>query len=251
MVASSTGPAITSSRWVEPTRKRWMSPVATPTDIDSLSRPKAVFSSAARRSSRCMAVAVAAARGAWSGPWNRKSSASPPNLSRPPPRPAATSRMAPNTRLSVSTSSSAPRRPRLSRRSDSAVKPDTSAKHNVPSTMRDRASGASAIQDSAISGTWRRRRAYSLEVVPGARAVADLHLAARCPSLPASMSARHHHQAPGSPVQVTPARRSAASTVLRNSIAIVVGPTPPTRGVIQPATSSQRSSTSGRRRRPS
>ena len=37
-----------------------------------------------------------------------------------------------------------------------------------------------------------------------------------------------------------PARRSAASTALRNNIAIVVGPTPPTRGVIQPATSSQR-----------
>src|SRR5262249_20254320 len=36
------------------------------------------------------------------------------------------------------------------------------------------------------------------------------------------------------------ARRSAASTAFRNSIAIVVGPTPPTRGVIHPATSSHR-----------
>src|SRR5215211_6140303 len=45
--------------------------------------------------------------------------------------------------------------------------------------------------------------------------------------------------------------RSAASTALRNSIAIVVGPTPPTRGVIAPATSSQRSSTSGSSLRPS
>jgi hypothetical protein len=44
---------------------------------------------------------------------------------------------------------------------------------------------------------------------------------------------------------VRPARRSAASTALRNSRAIVVGPTPPTRGVIAPATSSHDSSTSG------
>src|SRR6476659_1648369 len=42
-----------------------------------------------------------------------------------------------------------------------------------------------------------------------------------------------------------PARRSAHSTALRKSMAMVVGPTPPTRGVIHPATSSQRSSTSG------
>ena len=47
-----------------------------------------------------------------------------------------------------------------------------------------------------------------------------------------------------------PARRSAASTAFRNNIAIVVGPTPPTRGVIQPATSSHDSSTSGSNLRP-
>jgi hypothetical protein len=41
--------------------------------------------------------------------------------------------------------------------------------------------------------------------------------------------------------------RSAARTALRNSIATVVGPTPPTRGL---ATWAQASSTSGRRRRP-
>jgi len=44
--------------------------------------------------------------------------------------------------------------------------------------------------------------------------------------------------------------RSAAVTALRNSIATVVGPTPPTRGVIAPATSAQDSSTSGSSRRP-
>ena len=47
-----------------------------------------------------------------------------------------------------------------------------------------------------------------------------------------------------------PTRRSAASTAFRNSIAIVVGPTPPTRGVIQPATSAHASSTSGSSLRP-
>ena len=45
--------------------------------------------------------------------------------------------------------------------------------------------------------------------------------------------------------------RSAASTVLRSSIARVVGPTPPRRGVIQPATSRTASSTSGTTCRPS
>ncbi len=40
--------------------------------------------------------------------------------------------------------------------------------------------------------------------------------------------------------------RSAHSMALRKSMAIVVGPTPPTRGVIAPATSSHDSSTSGR-----
>ena len=39
-------------------------------------------------------------------------------------------------------------------------------------------------------------------------------------------SATHAHGAPAA------TRRSAASTALRNSIAIVVGPTPPTRGVM-------------------
>ena len=42
-----------------------------------------------------------------------------------------------------------------------------------------------------------------------------------------------------------------AATVLRSSIATVVGPTPPRRGVIQPATSAHASSTSGSSLRPS
>src|SRR6266581_2742577 len=46
-------------------------------------------------------------------------------------------------------------------------------------------------------------------------------------------------------------RRSAASTVLLRSMARVVGPTPPRRGVIQDATSATDSSTSGITRRPS
>ena len=47
------------------------------------------------------------------------------------------------------------------------------------------------------------------------------------------------------------ALRSAASTVLRRSIARVIGPTPPMRGVIQPATSATDSSTSDNSRLPS
>ena len=47
------------------------------------------------------------------------------------------------------------------------------------------------------------------------------------------------------------ARRSAASTALRNNMARVIGPTPPMRGVIQPATSAADSSTSDKRRFPS
>ena len=50
---------------------------------------------------------------------------------------------------------------------------------------------------------------------------------------------------------MAPARRSAASTALRNSIARVIGPTPPIRGVIQPATSATDSSTSDSSRLPS
>ena len=46
-------------------------------------------------------------------------------------------------------------------------------------------------------------------------------------------------------------RRSADSTRLRKRRAIVVGSTPPTRGVILPATASQASLTSGRSFRPS
>ncbi len=48
-----------------------------------------------------------------------------------------------------------------------------------------------------------------------------------------------------------PVARSAAVIALRNSIATVVGPTPPTLGVMAPATRAQDSSTSGSRRLPS
>jgi hypothetical protein len=56
---------------------------------------------------------------------------------------------------------------------------------------------------------------------------------------------------PGASAPFHVKRRSAASMALRKSMATVVGPTPPTRGVIAPATAPHDSATSGRRRRPS
>ena len=63
----------------------------------------------------------------------------------------------PNTRLSVSTISSAPIRPRRDSRSVRAVKPETSANTSVPSTTRQSAPGASSSHTRVLGGTWRRR----------------------------------------------------------------------------------------------
>ena len=98
----------------------------------SSSRPMALGVRLASRMLRRISTAADAARVACPSPWKRNSSASPPNLRSIPPRPSATSSIAPNTSFSVSTSASAPTRPWRTSRSVSAVNPEMSAKHNVP-----------------------------------------------------------------------------------------------------------------------
>ena len=134
-----------------------MSPACTPTDIDSEKRPADVGTAAAARSEARISTAASQACSGWPSPRKRNSSASPPNLSSSPPRVAAMVSIGPKTRLSASTISSAPIRPCRESRSVRAVKPDTSAKTSVPSTVRCSAPGASSSQTSVRGGTWRRR----------------------------------------------------------------------------------------------
>ena len=104
---------------------------------------------------RRISTAADAARVACPSPWKRNSSASPPNLRSIPPRASAMSSIAPNTSLSVSTSASAPTRPCRTSRSVSAVKPEMSAKHKVPSTNRVRGPSPSPAIAAARAGTCR------------------------------------------------------------------------------------------------
>ena len=156
-VAVAPGPSTRSSRVGEPTRKRWMSPEWTPTDMESRRRPTEVGTSAACRRAVRISTAASQACSAWSSPWKRKSRASPPNLSSSPPRFAAMRSIGPKTRLRVSTISSAPIRPRRDNRSVSAVKPETSANTSVPSRTRHRAPGVSSSHVRATGGMCRRR----------------------------------------------------------------------------------------------
>ena len=167
-VAEAPGPRISSSRVGEPTRKRWMSPECTPTDIDRDSRPTDVRTLAESRSAARISTAASHACSGWSGPRKRKSRASPPNFSSSPPRAALIRSIGEKTRFSVSTISSAPIRPRRERRSVRAVNPETSAKTRVPSTTRPLAPGASWSHRSATGGTWRRRSGTcSVRLSPG------------------------------------------------------------------------------------
>ena len=138
IVAVTSAPTTTSSRWLEPTRKKGNSAEWRPTDMVSSSRPMALGVRLLSRMLRRISTAADAARVACPSPWKRNSSASPPNLRSIPPRASAMSSIAPNTSLSVSTSASAPTRPCRTSRSVSAVNPEMSAKHKVPSTNRVR-----------------------------------------------------------------------------------------------------------------
>ena len=155
------GPRMSSSRVGEPTRNRWMSPEWSPTDIFSESRPTEVGTAAAWRSAVRISTAASHACSVWSGPVKRNSNASPPNFSSSPPRVPAIRSIGPNTRLRVSTISSAPIRPRRDSFSVSAVKPETSANTSVPSTTRHNSPGVSSSHASAIGGTCRRRSVMS------------------------------------------------------------------------------------------
>ena len=155
IVAVTSAPTTTSSRWLEPTRKNGNSAEWRPTDIVSSSRPMALGVRLLSRMLRRISTAADAARVACPSPWNRNSSASPPNLRSIPPRASAMSSIAPNTALSVSTSASAPTRPCRTSRSVSAVNPEMSAKHNVPSTNRVRGPSPSLAIAAARADTCR------------------------------------------------------------------------------------------------
>ena len=61
VVVLAAGPAMTSSRWEPPTRNAWISPLCTPTDICSGTRPTEVGSSGlAQRGPRISTAALAA-----------------------------------------------------------------------------------------------------------------------------------------------------------------------------------------------
>ena len=136
------GRARAARGWGTPTRKSSTSPEWTPTDIDSEKPARPTWAPRRPRAATArISTAASQACSGWSSPRKRKSSASPPNFSSSPPRAAAIVSIGPNTRLSVSTISSAPIRPCRDSRSVRAVKPETSAKTSVPSTTRCSAPG--------------------------------------------------------------------------------------------------------------
>ena len=79
------GPAMTSSWWRSPARKKWKVPLWIPTDMRSRTAPAEVRSRPMRRIVRCMPIAARHARAAWSSPSKRSRTASPPHLMRPAP----------------------------------------------------------------------------------------------------------------------------------------------------------------------
>ncbi len=140
VVLDAVGPAMISSIWDSPTRKRSTGPLCMPWDMRSDIRPTEVGSLEASLSAARISTADAAACMAWSSVSKRSRRASPPNLSNVPPRAWAASSMVPKTCPNTWVSSSAPIRPRAANRSESAVKPEMSTNSSVPSTERQRVS---------------------------------------------------------------------------------------------------------------
>jgi hypothetical protein len=81
------GPVTMSSLCESPTRKKWNVPLCTPTDIFRPTLPPEVSIRPISRRARRMSTAARQALAGWSSPVNSRSSASPPNLIRPPPLP--------------------------------------------------------------------------------------------------------------------------------------------------------------------
>ena len=147
------GPVTRSSRCEPPTRKNWKRPEWRPACIFSVTDPAEVRGRPIARSVRRISNAALAARAVWSSPSYRSSSASPPNLSKPPPRPYATSSRAEKVAFMTSVTSSAPARPEFDSRSDIAVKPEMSMNASVPSCSTQRSSGLFCSHSTVSRGT--------------------------------------------------------------------------------------------------
>ena len=173
--AVAAGPRMSSSRVGSPTRNRSTSPEWIPTDMESATLPTAVGISRAVRSEALISTAASQDCCTWSGPRNRNSNASPPNLSNSPPRAAAVVSIPPKMRLRISTISSAPIRPRVAIRSVSAVNPEISANTRVPGTQRHLWPGASSSHDSETGGMCRRTSAIRPPAVVSFRCLRIAH----------------------------------------------------------------------------
>ena len=128
--------------------------------------------------SRCMSDAAPKARSGCRSPWNSSSRASPRNLRTSPPWRSATWIKPSNTAEIVSTSSSAPSRPRAARRSDSAVKPDTSAETSDPSSARRRDDAGPSLHRRTSRGRYGARSASRARKCPWKRLMNESRL---CP----------------------------------------------------------------------
>ena len=152
------GPVTISSRWEEPTRKRWKTPLLTPTDIRSVTRPAEVSIRPIERSSLRIPNAARVARTAWSSSAKKSMSASPPNFTRLPPFSYATTRSRAKTDPRTSVTSSAPTLPWRASRSDIFVNPEMSTKTTEPSSSRTVVPGVSFSQEISRRGRYGRNR---------------------------------------------------------------------------------------------
>ena len=153
-VVVTAGPATTGSRCERPARQSARVPLCTPIDIRSVVRAPGATTGPAARSARRIPTAVRSARSACASPSKNSSSASPPNFSRPPPFAYATASSEVNEVPIASLIRSAPSAPSRASRSDSFVKPLTSAKTSVPGSIATCGPGASASARSATRGTY-------------------------------------------------------------------------------------------------
>ncbi len=152
------GPVITSSRWASPTRKRWNVPLWIPTDIRSDTNPAEVCRRLPIRRRRArIRCAARQARRAWSGPVNRRSTASPPHLRTPPPSSYAIDRSCVKQSSRTSLISSAPTLPRRASRSHIEVKPEMSTKASVPSGSAYGVAGPARSHSIRNGGMYGRR----------------------------------------------------------------------------------------------
>lgn len=146
------GPTTISPRCGVPGAANSSGPNATPRLIDSLARPKPVDAWRNGHSAPWRSFAAAAARASCPGSRKPTINASPPKPRMSPPSACAAPPRRSMMRSMSVMRASVPSRPCLARRSDSAVKPETSATRIDPSVCV-RLVRCSAISSSRISGT--------------------------------------------------------------------------------------------------